>query len=47
MIYKKKCPICKKEISSLSEQQFNYNYEQHINSHKRQEECKKNATTNK
>lgn len=41
MIYKKKCPICKKEISSLSEAQFNYNYEQHIKSHERKEDKEK------
>jgi len=40
-IYKKKCEICGKEIISLSEAQFNYNYEQHIKSHKRKESIKK------
>lgn len=35
MIFKKRCPICNKEINSLYEQQLEYNYNQHIESHKR------------
>lgn len=35
MIYKKICPKCNKEIKSLNENQLNYNYTQHIESHKR------------
>jgi len=35
-IYKKLCPYCKKEITSLSERQFNYNYQTHLLT------CKKN-----
>jgi len=42
-IFKAKCPTCGKEISSLSEKQFNYNYEQHIKSHERKEKEVKNG----
>jgi len=37
-VYKKKCEICGKEIKSLSKNQFEYNFEQHTNSHKRKKE---------
>lgn len=39
-IYKKTCPECGKEISSLNKGQFEYNYQQHIDSHKRKEKKK-------
>jgi glutaredoxin-related protein len=35
MIYKKRCPECNKEIKSLYENQLEYNYNQHLESHKR------------
>ncbi len=34
-LFKKKCPECGKEISSLNENQFKYNFEQHVNACKR------------
>ncbi len=37
-LFSKECPKCKKVISSLSESQFKYNYEQHIKSHEREDE---------
>lgn len=37
-LFSKKCPKCGKIISSLSESQFKYNYEQHVKSHERKEE---------
>ena len=36
-VYSKSCPECKKIISSLQEEQFNYNFEQHLEAHKRKE----------
>jgi len=36
-VFCKVCPICGKEVSSLSESQFNYNYEQHIKAHERKQ----------
>ena len=36
-IYSKTCLECKKVISSLQEEQFNYNFEQHLEAHKRKE----------
>jgi hypothetical protein len=33
-IFKAKCPKCGKEILSLNEAQFNYNYNLHLESHK-------------
>ncbi len=29
-IYRKVCPICKKEITSLSEEQADYNFKAHL-----------------
>jgi len=46
-IFSKKCEECGKEISSLSESQFNYNYEQHIKSHERRENNKDENTQSK
>jgi len=37
-IFKWKCPECGKEIHSTYEEQFNYNKEQHIQSHKRHQQ---------
>jgi len=36
-VFSKVCPKCNKKIISLSESQFNYNYEQHILKHNREE----------
>jgi len=36
-VFHKTCPKCGKEISSISESQFNYNYEQHMLKHERKE----------
>lgn len=34
-IYKKKCPICKKKIESLSKSQAEYNFYIHVNACRR------------
>lgn len=36
-IFKKKCPICGKQIVSLYENQLEYNFKQHLESHEREE----------
>lgn len=39
-IYEKQCPYCGKKISSLSKNQFDYNFEQHVVACKRKQEKK-------
>jgi len=40
-LIEKKCPYCGEIISSLYEQQLNYNFEQHIQAHERRGDKKK------
>lgn len=46
VIYSKKCPECNKVISSLQQEQFNYNFEQHLEAHKRKKEGETNGKNN-
>lgn len=39
-LFNKRCPKCGKEISSLSKGQFEYNFNEHLKSHKRKENKK-------